>query len=83
MMQWPLIGTYSSCSVMTTEKSAFGSIAGKTYTEHIIGLPRGSKLRSRRRASSLRFSHSVRSASVAPGGTGTPPTTTRVGLPSV
>jgi len=30
MMQWPLMGTYSSCSVITTEKSAFGSIAGKT-----------------------------------------------------
>ena len=41
MMQWPHIGTYSSCSINSAEKCAL-SIGGISSTEHIIGLPRGS-----------------------------------------
>ena len=81
--QWPHIGTYSSCSMMMIEKSAPSLIGGISRTEHIMPWPRGSKLSRRRRSSSLRHTHSRRSRSVRPGGTGTPPTITRVELPSV
>ena len=70
IMQWPHIGTYSSCSMMMTEKSAPAAIGGISRTEHIMPWPRGSKLSMRRRPSSWRQSHSRRSSSVRPGGRG-------------
>ena len=70
MMQWPHIGTYSSCSMMITAKSASSAIGGSSRTEHIMPWPRGSKLSSRRSPSSLRHSHWRFSSSVRPGGSG-------------
>ncbi len=70
MMQCPHIGTYSSCSMMITAKSAASSCGGISSTEHIMPWPRGSKLSSRRSPSSLRHSHWRFSSSVRPGGSG-------------
>jgi hypothetical protein len=42
MMQCPHIGTYSSCSIMTTAKSASSASGGISRTEHIMPWPRGS-----------------------------------------
>ncbi len=68
--QWPHIGTYSSCSMMITAKSAPSSIGGSSSTEHIMPLPRGSKLSRRRRPSSWRQSQARLSSSERPGGIG-------------
>ena len=68
---------------MITEKSASSLVGGSRRTEHIRPEPRGSKFSRRRSASSLSWSHWFLSSSVLPGGTGTPPTITRVGFPSV
>ncbi len=70
MMQCPHIGTYSSCSMMITEKSAPSAIGGMSRTEHIMPWPRGSKLSMRRRPSSCRQSQARFSSSVPPGGIG-------------
>ena len=83
MTQCPHMGTYSSCSMMMMEKCASGLSGGSSRTEHMQSLPRGSKLRTRRRPSSLSRSHARFSSRLFPGGTGTPPTMTRVAFPSV
>ncbi len=70
MMQWPHIGTYSSCSMMITAKSAPSAIGGISRTQHIMALPRGSKLSRRRSPSSCRQSQARFSSSVRPGGIG-------------
>ena len=70
IMQCPHIGTYSSCSMMTTEKSAPSATGGMSRTEHIMPWPRGSKLSNRRSPSSCCQSHLRFSSRVRPGGIG-------------
>jgi hypothetical protein len=66
-----------------TPKSASGRVGGCRIAPLIAECPRGSFISIRRSPSEFSRNHCRRSNMLAPGSVPTPPTTTRVGMPSV
>ena len=67
----------------STPQSASGSIGGSRIAPDMAACPRGSHISSVRMWSRLRVKYSRRSSIVGPGIPGSPPSTTRVAIPSV
>jgi hypothetical protein len=79
----PHIGRHPDTSMNSTPTSASGRVGGCRMAPLIAAWPRGSNMSSLRSPSEFSTNHWRRSNIVAPGSVPTPPTITRVGIPSV